>query len=301
MTVPTGSHRRVFALVAAAGSGTRLGFDQPKAFVPLEGRTLLERSLDSLAASDSVDHAIVIVMPDMLEETTAILSDPINRAQWGVMSTSIAFGRGERVDSVQAGLEKLAEMLNSSGNADAGEGEGAVPSTSAAAAEQVLVAVHDAARCLVPPAMIREVVRRAAQGVESGAWSGAIPVLPVVDTIKMVDVAASGPAEGELLVEHTPARSSLRAALTPQVFDFDALVRANEQYFATMEISSAHAVHLGGVNPLQQATDDSSLMEFAGERVLAVDGDPLAMKITTPQDFRMAELLLSGMFDRRER
>ena len=57
--------RPVYALVAAAGSGTRLGFSTPKAFVELAGRSLLERSLDTLAESGCIDHAIVLVSADM--------------------------------------------------------------------------------------------------------------------------------------------------------------------------------------------------------------------------------------------
>ncbi|MBC2681261.1 IspD/TarI family cytidylyltransferase [Corynebacterium anserum] len=263
----------VNALVAAAGSGTRLGFDTPKAFVQLAGRTLLERSLDALADSERIDRAVVLVSPDMREAAEGLVADPINRASWAGMSVSVALGGGERMDSVFAGLEELRRR-------------GVTGSS--------LVAIHDAARCLVPPALIREVVDKAAEGVERQAWWGAVPVMPVTDTIKIVDEATSGPADGETLLEQTPNRDTLRAAQTPQVCELDALYEANLAYMRTTEISSAHASRQAGNQPLQLATDDASLLEMSGKRVVAVNGDLMAMKITTPLDYRIAEMLLNS-------
>ena len=265
--------RPVYALVAAAGSGTRLGFSTPKAFVELAGRSLLERSLDALAESGCIDHAIVLVSADMRAAAEDLLARTDNVAAWGPMSTSVCLGGGERVDSVFAGLEELERRGVAAGS---------------------LVAVHDAARCLIPADMVRQVVDRAGRGVETGAWDGAVPVLPVTDTIKIVDHASSGPADGALLVEQTPARHTLRAAVTPQVFNVETLLEANRQYFDTVEIASAHPTGTAGGNPVPMATDDSSIMELAGKRVLAVDADPLAMKITTPQDYRIAEMLVGA-------
>ena len=79
----------VYALVAAAGSGTRLGFDTPKAFVELNGRSLLERSLDGLAASQSIEEAIVLVSENMRDHAERIVSDPINVAEWAPMTVSV--------------------------------------------------------------------------------------------------------------------------------------------------------------------------------------------------------------------
>lgn len=259
------------ALVAAAGSGTRLGFDTPKAFVEIAGRTLLERSLDGLAASEGIDHAVVLVSPDMRDRAEHIVSDEVNRLTWAGMSLSVELGGGERMDSVWAGLESLAQR-------------GVAPDT--------LVAVHDAARCLTPPEMIVRVVRTAAEGCAHQQWQGAVPVMPVVDTIKVVDTATSGPADGQLLLEQTPARETLRAAQTPQVFHFGQLREANLQYFNTVEIGSAHASRINGLDTIPTATDDASLMELAGKTVVAVEGDPRAMKITTPMDYAVALMML---------
>ncbi len=250
----------VYALVAAAGSGSRLGVDQPKAFVELAGRTLLERALDGLARSEVIDHAIILVSPDMRETADKLIQQDFNRASWAGMAVSVTLGGGERMDSVWAGLEELA-------------------------------------RCMTPPEMIARVVDSARYGAKHQAWSGSVPVVPVVDTIKVVDQARAGSADGEILLEQTPARDTLRAAQTPQVFRLDELREANLEYLATVEISSAHASRNTGNQPLMTATDDASLMEMAGKKVTAVDGELLAMKITTPLDYRVATMLLADLED----
>ncbi|MET9329148.1 2-C-methyl-D-erythritol 4-phosphate cytidylyltransferase [Tsukamurella sp. NPDC003166] len=127
----------------------------------------------------------------------------------------------------------------------------------AVAGSAVTVLVHDAARPLTPPAMIERVV----DAVRAGA-SAVIPVLPVVDTVKRVD------ADGVVL--GTVDRADLRAVQTPQGFAAAALL-------------AAYAAAPGAL-----ATDDAGLVERAGGSVVTVAGDPLAMKITTAFDLRVA-------------
>ena len=126
-----------------------------------------------------------------------------------------------------------------------------------------VVLVHDAARCLTPVGVFDRVIA----AVTGGAMGvvAVVPGIPVVDTIKQVTAAG--------LVVATPARSTLRAIQTPQGFRRDVLERA-------------HA--LGG-----NATDDAALVERLGERVLVVDGDPRALKVTTPHDLETAARLLA--------
>ena len=123
-----------------------------------------------------------------------------------------------------------------------------------------IVLVHDAARCLTPV----EVFDRVVAAVEAGA-AAVVPATPVVDTVKQVD------AEG--FVVGTPERSMLRAVQTPQGFRRDVLERA-------------HAAS-------SDATDDAGLVERLGERVLVVEGDPRALKVTTPSDLEAAARLLT--------
>jgi 2-C-methyl-D-erythritol 4-phosphate cytidylyltransferase len=133
----------------------------------------------------------------------------------------------------------------------------------AAVGDAEFVLVHDAARALTPPALIARVVA----ALKSG-HPAVVPALPVSDTIKTVD--ANGVVLG------TPERSGLRAVQTPQGFQTELLRRAYERAAA------------GGF------TDDASVVEATGTPVQVVAGDPLAFKITTPNDLLLAEALLKA-------
>ncbi|RAV34981.1 2-C-methyl-D-erythritol 4-phosphate cytidylyltransferase [Corynebacterium heidelbergense] len=244
----------VCAIVAAAGSGTRLGRDMPKAFVNLGGRTLLERALDGIGASGVVDRVAVVVSEAMWGRAKKIIEDATNNALWEPLEIQLVLGGGERADSVRAGLQAMAKAI-----------DGPEPTAGA------IVLVHDAARCLTPATVFRRVVEQTRAGLSSGQWAGVIPALPVVDTIKTVD------QQGFVL--GTPARRTLRAVQTPQGFGLRDLMSANEAFTRS---------GLAGA----EATDDASIMELAGHRVLTVAGDPRALKITTPEDYEAALRLL---------
>nr|WP_256478288.1 2-C-methyl-D-erythritol 4-phosphate cytidylyltransferase [Corynebacterium stercoris] len=226
--------RRVVAVVAAAGKGTRLGAPVPKAYVPLRGRSLLERSVTAMETSGIVDSVLVVVSPEM--ESVA------RRALGGFSERGFAtfvHGGAERADSIWAALQAVSD-------------------------EDAVVLIHDAARALTPPGMIARVARAVLDGAPA-----VVPVVPVADTIKIVGDGG--------FVEGTPDRSSLRAVQTPQGFDLRALREANEKYFALAESERGFV-----------ATDDASLMEWHGVPVVTVQGDPMAFKITTPIDLRLA-------------
>ena len=249
MTSPstTKTKPRVIALIAAAGQGTRLGAEVPKAYVELRGRTLLERSVRALLASGVVDEVIVLVSPDMEPEAARIIGrigiagaqDTTNAAP-----IRLVHGGSERADSVWAGLQAIPD-------------------------DDAVVLIHDAARALTPPAMVRGVAKRVLEGAPA-----AVPVVPVADTIK--EVAADA-------VVSTPDRSRLRAVQTPQAFRLSALRQANLDYWAEQ--------------PEFTATDDASLMEWHGERVATAPGDTLAFKITTPIDLTLAHALTEETHD----
>ena len=127
-----------------------------------------------------------------------------------------------------------------------------------------LAAVHDGARPLITWQVIDRVVRAA------NTYGAAAPAIPVKDTIKVV--------EG-YVVKNTPNRDTLRAIQTPQVFDFDLLRGALKK----AERDGA------------QVTDDCSAVELMGMSVKIVEGDERNIKVTTPMDLKIAELLLEEM------
>ena len=130
--------------------------------------------------------------------------------------------------------------------------------------EVQLAAIHDGARPLITMEVIDRTVRAA------HTHSAAAPAIPVKDTIKVV--------EGRVVV-NTPDRATLFAVQTPQVFDFDLLRGA----LAKAEADGA------------QVTDDCSAVERLGMKIKIVEGDERNLKVTTPMDLKIAEMLLEEM------
>ncbi len=160
-----------WAILVAAGSGSRLGGEHPKAFVGLGGRPLLAESLERLDLSDWVD-AIVVAAPPEWEEPTILLAEEL------VASTvaAVVTGGATRAESVRNALAEVAD-------------------------DALVVLVHDAARPLVDDAVVERVLGGLAQGVD-----GVVPGLPLSDTIKRVAkgvVVETVPRE-ELVAVQTP-------------------------------------------------------------------------------------------------
>ncbi len=214
----------VWAILVAAGRGERLGLDRPKAFANLGDEPLLAEPLRRLEACRWVD-AIVLVAPPGWEEPAILLAE---EEGCGKVRACVTGGE-ERSDSVRAGLAEVAD-------------------------DALVILVHDAARPLVTDAVVERVLAPLSEG-----WDGAVPGLPVGDTLKRVG------AEGG--VEETVARDALWAVQTPQAFTADALRRA-----------------LSPSNTVLQATDCAGHVEAAGGRVKVVEGDPRLLKVTTAAD-----------------
>src|SRR5262249_56491793 len=122
-----------------------------------------------------------------------------------------------------------------------------------------LVLVHDAAR----PFASTDLIARAIAAAKSGA---AVPVLPVVDTVKTVDTTGT--------ITGTIDRASLRVVQTPQAFGFDLLLEAHRRAAAAGR---------------DDFTDDAALAEWAGHQVATFEGEASNVKLTTPEDFARAE------------
>ena len=221
---------RVVAVVPAAGSGERLGVGVPKALVALAGEPILAHAVRALVADPRVE-LIVLAAPEGLE-------DPMLRA------AAEAAGR-VRVVAVTGGATRAASVRNALA---------AVPDGFPIALE------HDAARCLVPVAVVAAVIDAVAGGA-----AAVVPGLPVVDTIR--EVRADGGS-------HTIDRSVLRAVQTPQGFELEVLRRAHAEGDAS-------------------ATDDAGMVEALGIPVTLVPGDPRAFKVTTPLDLLLAGALVA--------
>ena len=215
------------ALIVAAGSGERLGAGVPKALVELAGRTLLQWSIDAIAAVQGIEM-IVVALP---RGTRAPAPPGVTTVEGGAV----------RSDSVKRAL--------------------------AACAEGDPVLVHDAARPLLTAELAATVVAALAGDETADA---AVAAAPVSDTVKQV-------RPGSDVVSRTLDRRGLWAVQTPQVFRRETFERA----LAVPQ------------DVLAQATDDAWLVERAGGKVIVVPASEENIKVTTPLDLEVAQLLLS--------
>ena len=142
----------VWAVLAAAGRGERLGSDRPKAFARLGGRPLLAESLERLEESGWVD-AIVIAAPPDWEEPSILVAEEIAATK---VSSAVTGGES-RSESVRLALEEVPD-------------------------EAAVVLVHDAARPVLPEEVIERVLAPLSEG-----WDGVVPAVPLADTVKRVD------------------------------------------------------------------------------------------------------------------
>lgn len=228
---------KVAALVAAAGLGLRLGPGAPKALRLLAEESLLVHAVRAVCADPRVVEVVVAVPAAAVDEVTRDLQGVV-----GVRTTVVA-GGVLRQDSVAILLAATGEDITH-------------------------VLVHDAARPLVPAAVVTRVLDTLGAGRDA-----VIPVMPVTDTIKTVATTSEG---GPEIVAGTVDRARLRAVQTPQGFRRSLLRRAHAQRPADLE-----------------ATDEAALVELLGVPVVMVPGDAGAFKVTTPFDFTIADVVLA--------
>jgi 2-C-methyl-D-erythritol 4-phosphate cytidylyltransferase len=224
----TAATGRVAAIIPAAGSGVRLGADIPKAFLELGGLSLLTRS--ALAMSTVADILIIAAPVAGLDEASTQVAQVDAEIH-------IVAGGEHRQESVANALRMVPEDVS-------------------------IILVHDAARPLVPI----EVTQNVVAAIRGGA-KAAIPVLPLVDTIKRVN--------NQGIAIETVDRNQLRRVQTPQGFDR-----------ATLDLAYR--------NPEVVATDDAGLMDALGIPVVTVAGDERSLKITTMADVQHALSLLEA-------
>ena len=218
----------VAAVVVAAGRGLRAGGDRPKQYRMVGGQPVIRPSLATLVTHPDIAAIQPVIHPEDVRLFEA--------ATAGLSLLPPVFGGANRQASVNAGLKALAPH------------------------KPEFVLVHDAARPFASPHLI---ARAVAAARSSGA---AVPVLPVVDTVKTVDAAGA--------ITGTIDRERLRAVQTPQAFGFDLLVAAHRRAEAAGR---------------DDFTDDAALAEWAGLKVTTFEGEAVNVKLTTSDDFARAE------------
>ena len=224
---------RFAVILPAAGASTRFGPQANKLFAPLkDGLPVIACTLERFLARQDVE-CVVVATPEggfrSSDDHPALrqaLDDPRVRQ---------CAGGPSRAHSVRNALAEVPASVE-------------------------WVAVHDAARPLVPATMIDRVVEAAVR------YGAAIPALPIVPTVKQAD----GPLPAK--VQRTVPRQSLWAVQTPQVVRRSAL----EAAYAACPV------------PLERVTDEAQLLELSGQEVWLVPGDERNVKITTPDDLHAA-------------
>ena len=217
------SNAHTVALIVAAGRGERAG--GPKQYRLLGGKAVLAHAYDALSAHPAIGAVFVVIGDGQQEAHDGAL---LGRGPLPPIA-----GGATRRESVLAGLAAIE-----------------------AAGGAKFVLIHDAARPFVPGAVIDRLIDALDRN------DGAVPALPIVDSLARGDVALGDPV----------SRDGLYRVQTPQAFRFDAVMAAHRVW-----------------NTTQEATDDAQVARAAGLKVAIVTGDPLLDKLTHPADFEAAE------------
>ena len=216
-----------YAVLVAGGKGMRMGSALPKQFLPLGDKPVLTHSIIAFTRAIPDIRIIMVLPPDLLSYAQIVLlslPEPIDAV--------IVAGGDTRFHSVRNGLNAITEPG--------------------------IVFVHDGARPLLSHSLI---LRCYTQALELGS---AIPAIPVAESMRIIDGAASRPVDRDLM----------RIIQTPQTFRTEVIVPAFEQAF----------------NPA--FTDEATVAEAYGTPVYLVEGEKSNIKITTPEDMIMAEAFL---------
>ncbi|MDO5049194.1 MAG: 2-C-methyl-D-erythritol 4-phosphate cytidylyltransferase [Actinomycetaceae bacterium] len=243
----------VFAVVTAAGSGTRLGYDMPKALVELDGVTLVQRAVRGMQQLSDIVGIVVTAPAQALSDFESIFE--------GDPAITVVPGGSVRQMSVYNGLVEIPVLARRLGY----EVTGSTP-----------VLIHDAARCLTPQRAISDVISALRDGCKA-----VIPALAVTDTQKIV--ASKSATSSGIEIEKVTGqvdRSELRAVQTPQGFHWETIMKAHDL--------GARRFKDTGVD----ATDDGALVEQMGQDVFLTKGSQMSMKITTKLDMVIAAELL---------
>jgi 2-C-methyl-D-erythritol 4-phosphate cytidylyltransferase len=236
--MPTGTNGpRHYAIVPAAGGGSRFGGEMPKQYQPLLGRPMIWHALATLCAHPRIARVWVVLAP---EDTH--WQNPEWQAAWlalGPRLEVVHCGGANRAASVQNGLGAAATAI----------------------APEDWVLIHDAARPCLAAAMLETLFAALAEDPVGG-----ILATPLADTLKRADAT--------LRAEATLPRAGLWQAQTPQMFRY-ALLQA------------ALAAH-------PELTDEASAVEAAGYAPRLVQGSAANLKVTYPEDMRLAEWILLG-------
>lgn len=226
---PIGLQPRCFALVPAAGVGSRSGADRPKQYVPLAGQAMMAHTLTALAAVPQIEATLVVLSPEDDQFEAAVPGFAGERA-WVARCGGVS-----RAQSVANGLQALRER-------------GVQPHD--------WVLVHDAARCLVQPEWVQALIQACADDEVGGLLA-----LPLPDTLKDADAASR--------VRQTVDRRGKWAAQTPQMFRWGLLALALAQLSEAITDEASAVEALGHQPLLVAASLENFKVTYPADFALA--------------------------------
>ena len=220
------SGRFASAVIVAAGSSSRMGFD--KIFAEISGVPVIAATVSAFEASKAIDEIIIVTASESIEKMSELVK------KYGITKVKkVICGGNSRQES------SLNGVLECNKGAD-------------------VICIHDGARPFVSPELIEMAVKYGRQ------YKSACPAIPVTDTIRMRDGSYG---------TDTLRRDSLAAIQTPQSFNADIIKAA-----LTKAVEDGISI-----------TDDCSAAEAIGVKTYIFDGDERNIKLTRPQDFKLAE------------
>ena len=247
-----------YAIIVAGGKGLRMGSDIPKQFLTVQGRPLLMLTLENFHSFDP-SMPLILVLPEAQQEYwERLCKEYVFRVPHTIVS-----GGETRFHSVRNGLHKIINeelgMRNYLDNASQAQ----PISNSSFLISNSLVAIHDGVR----PFVSHQVIAACFEAAERDG--AAIPVIPVVETLREVYL----PHPSQRGISRTVNRNRYRLVQTPQTFCLSLLLDAYAQPYS------------------DDFTDDASVVEALGHPITLVEGNRENIKITTPYDLAVAEIL----------
>ena len=240
------------AIVLAAGSGSRAGSppdnnaNQPESDLNKKKQCLLEKQFWPLAGKTVLAHSVYVFQAHPRFKTIIIVTSAHNldhvKSQFGGNNCHVIQGGATRQQSVYAGLQAAADIDPAAR----------------------FVAIHDAARPLLPPRLLSTML-----ATISDAVAGVAPALPIADTLSSVN--------GQQNIDHIIDRAPMRALQTPQLFWREVITNLHQHYANDPTF-----------------TDDCGLALAAGHTIVTVDGTHQLLKLTSPQDYATLQAYCSS-------
>lgn len=256
-----GSRKTAYAIIVAAGKGTRMGTEVPKQLLSYGGSTVLETAAGAFARHPLIDRVIIVSpqdgsLDDRYREIAADLEETAGSAKGSV---SVIRGGSERADSVMAGLGAASYYAGEDG----------------ASADDVIVLIHDAAR----PGVSDDIITRSVEAMEN--CEAVCTALPSTDSVRIVNC------------ENTEYIGSLalKETITYPIMNTDVVRRElvfrvqTPQTFRLSDITRAYGV---AASDGYTASDDAAVAGHAGIKVALIEGSPANNKLTTKEDIHMA-------------